>query len=395
MQKECEYCGRSFNCKRRSKKYCSGNCKQMAYYKRNGLVLAGHSVFSSASIKNVKYDTVKDVKYDAKENITESLVNTIAERLLILIENRIDKNSANFREHCSVQPYFALNDKPSFDKCNSCTYKGFAKQHGVTVKENMRATVKASVHTVAKPLVEMRSMQKIKRKKQRELTKVEAISLQNERTSAQDSLTEELEFALRNFTVASDAIPGVEFNDSKKSNASSKPFGQIKNNEEVTNTENSNDLLTVEADSANVKYEWVESSFLKHVEDYLIADNYDLQKYQSSTAHMEMLECFKCLLWTVVQLSNRSEVDSYTLQEIVFAYSQLIQSENFKSLSEQFPYRSLILEIQQKISNVANASQCNGPFQIRLSVQRKAMLIASRFKMGNYIKDVKFKEIFY
>jgi hypothetical protein len=41
MEKTCLYCKEPFKEERSTKKYCSDNCKQMAYFIRNGLVLAG------------------------------------------------------------------------------------------------------------------------------------------------------------------------------------------------------------------------------------------------------------------------------------------------------------------------------------------------------------------
>ena len=81
MESTCLYCGGHFTAIRSSKKYCSDNCKQMAYFKRNGLVLSGTTevepslqvpvVNSKPSITDevsVKYDKEKDiVKYDNEE----------------------------------------------------------------------------------------------------------------------------------------------------------------------------------------------------------------------------------------------------------------------------------------------------------------------------------------
>lgn len=81
MESTCLYCGGHFTAIRSSKKYCSDNCKQMAYFKRNGLVLSGTNevepslqepvVNVKPSITDdviVKYDNEKDtVKYDNEE----------------------------------------------------------------------------------------------------------------------------------------------------------------------------------------------------------------------------------------------------------------------------------------------------------------------------------------
>ena len=81
MESTCLYCEGHFTAIRSSKKYCSDNCKQMAYFKRNGLVLSGTAEVEPSlqvpvvSVKpintnevSVKYDKEKDtVKYGNKE----------------------------------------------------------------------------------------------------------------------------------------------------------------------------------------------------------------------------------------------------------------------------------------------------------------------------------------
>lgn len=77
MIKQCEYCGETFVCQRISRKYCSDNCKQMAYYKRNGFTPAGEqrsgklyspqpptSQSGDEGFDSVKY--VNDVKHTVK-----------------------------------------------------------------------------------------------------------------------------------------------------------------------------------------------------------------------------------------------------------------------------------------------------------------------------------------
>ncbi|MBA2611174.1 MAG: hypothetical protein H0U95_04330 [Bacteroidetes bacterium] len=83
MESTCLYCEGHFTAIRSSKKYCSDNCKQMAYFKRNGLVLSGTIEVESSivvpevtvkpSITNeiiVKYDKEKDTVKYANEELT-------------------------------------------------------------------------------------------------------------------------------------------------------------------------------------------------------------------------------------------------------------------------------------------------------------------------------------
>jgi hypothetical protein len=79
MESTCLYCEGHFTAIRSSKKYCSDNCKQMAYFKRNGLVLSGTTEVEPSlqvPIVNVKPVTTDEVnvKYD-KEKDTVKYVN--------------------------------------------------------------------------------------------------------------------------------------------------------------------------------------------------------------------------------------------------------------------------------------------------------------------------------
>jgi hypothetical protein len=83
MESTCLYCGEHFTAVRSSKKYCSDNCKQMAYFKRNGLVLSGTTEAEPSlqvpvvTVKpdntnevSVKYDKEKDTVKYGKEELT-------------------------------------------------------------------------------------------------------------------------------------------------------------------------------------------------------------------------------------------------------------------------------------------------------------------------------------
>jgi len=73
MESTCLYCEGHFTAIRSSKKYCSDNCKQMAYFKRNGLVLSGTTEVEpslNVPVVSVKPAATNDVsvKYDKEKN---------------------------------------------------------------------------------------------------------------------------------------------------------------------------------------------------------------------------------------------------------------------------------------------------------------------------------------
>lgn len=75
MQRTCLYCGASFRAKRATRKYCSDNCKQLAYFKRNGMVFGVNGLQPSPDPATnftvnpiVKPDNVKSVNQSSVKN---------------------------------------------------------------------------------------------------------------------------------------------------------------------------------------------------------------------------------------------------------------------------------------------------------------------------------------
>jgi hypothetical protein len=52
MQRNCLHCGAPFKAKRATKKYCSDNCKQLAYFQRNGMMFGLNSVKPEDQVKD-------------------------------------------------------------------------------------------------------------------------------------------------------------------------------------------------------------------------------------------------------------------------------------------------------------------------------------------------------
>ncbi|MBA2611369.1 MAG: hypothetical protein H0U95_05305 [Bacteroidetes bacterium] len=105
MIKKCEYCQSEFTSKRMTRKYCSDNCKQMAYFKRSGTTLC--ELKSEPSILVVP--SIKDSKI-----IQQEILNEIAVKVMQLIELRETEQKQNIMSHaiCNVEPFsFNLKNK--------------------------------------------------------------------------------------------------------------------------------------------------------------------------------------------------------------------------------------------------------------------------------------------
>lgn len=100
MKKKCLYCDAEIDCKRLTKKYCNDNCKQLAYFKRNGLQLSGKPEINLVPIISAQPE-VKNSKV-----IQEEIMNEIAMKVFQLIELReADREKIKTASLCKAEPF--------------------------------------------------------------------------------------------------------------------------------------------------------------------------------------------------------------------------------------------------------------------------------------------------
>jgi hypothetical protein len=139
MEKECAHCGERFVAKRKSKLYCSDNCKQLAYYKRNGLLLQGNR---SQHTPLEGHGIVKDVK------VSPALSESFIARLNALIEEEVQRRLAErvsaddiVKQKGTVKPYFTESDNSIFAiQDNAGGSHNADYSHEVDVKDDIDTT---------------------------------------------------------------------------------------------------------------------------------------------------------------------------------------------------------------------------------------------------------------
>ncbi len=102
MIKTCLHCGKPMQSQRNTKKYCSDNCKQLAFYKRSGLALSGLSDNDNFLVTD---------KQHAEEPFISSKINELTHK---------ENFKEPITENLSTKP---LNDKPSVTVNDSFTIK--------------------------------------------------------------------------------------------------------------------------------------------------------------------------------------------------------------------------------------------------------------------------------
>jgi hypothetical protein len=161
IHNNCLNCKRHFTAKRASRKYCSDNCKQMAYFKRNGLVLSGNPLVpahvkylppvpAKESVRysepkhermdNVKYETKPTGKENVKYNLDFNVNNTMLDALIIRLTREMDQKLARSIESVKqelevkyesrmIKPNLTLDDKLILKQlCNPVPFSRFTNK---------------------------------------------------------------------------------------------------------------------------------------------------------------------------------------------------------------------------------------------------------------------------
>lgn len=100
MKKRCLYCDAEIDCKRLTKKYCNDNCKQLAYFKRNGLQLSDKAEIKVKSVVSVMPEV------NNSKTVQEEIMNEIAIKVIQLIELReADREKNKSTSLCKAEPF--------------------------------------------------------------------------------------------------------------------------------------------------------------------------------------------------------------------------------------------------------------------------------------------------
>ncbi len=100
MKKRCLYCDAEIDCKRLTKKYCNDNCKQLAYFKRNGLQLSDKAEIKVKSVVSVMPEV------NNSKTVQEEIMNEIAIKVIQLIELReADREKNKSASLCKAEPF--------------------------------------------------------------------------------------------------------------------------------------------------------------------------------------------------------------------------------------------------------------------------------------------------
>jgi len=101
----------------------------------------------------------------------------------------------------------------------------------------------------------------------------------------------------------------------------------------------------------------------------------------------------RCLLESLIRLSNYSTVDYDNILKVKEAFTALIGSSQFKRLPSNYPFTIFIKEMEQKLALIAKQHKHCESIRFRLTANRKVELIAIRFMLADFVPPIKFSEL--
>lgn len=454
MQKRCTYCDQPFRSPRSNRKYCSDNCRQMAYYARNGFLQAqgqrvgsvdGGSYIQAPVI--VKYNgrpAVKDVKYvkpvqtaNAKQGgevISEAMLATLAERILSLIEKRIDqkletvkyglsdtvkhinvKEPLNVKDRASVKRNFTSNILAGTLDSTMCRVQPFAGLYGnsLSVKHDSGDIVKDDIDavkyesTLRYPALTVKDDTDLTDDSENELEHVQVQELMDDddNDSPDVEMEEDQDEYMEQEQSEDETLKrGPASCNLRQHFTSTTDRKDIDEDTDIAPADIRKDVIVKNVNKLPVnrkdEYEWIEPAISEEITDFL-------KKRPSIDTHLEALgigderrDCVKaltyskCLIRNVIRLSDGPAVNAETFVALTNTFTKLVRSNLFTSLPVWFDaYTSTICNLQSKLRSMGMACEDNEPVRIRLSRNMKAQLMAIRFDLDYYVGDISFKEI--
>jgi len=162
-----------------------------------------------------------------------------------------------------------------------------------------------------------------------------------------------------------------------------------------------NDSFTIKPSQEEKPYECVRSKIVDSIADYI--DNSEAlfmfqcpEKYWGAytlpTVKWVSLR-LRCLIESLIKLSNISAIDNDSMIAIRNAFTALINSGQFRRLPTNYPYTALIKDLEQKLAFIAKQYKHAESIQFRLTQKRKVELIGNRYILADFVPAIKFSEM--
>jgi hypothetical protein len=101
----------------------------------------------------------------------------------------------------------------------------------------------------------------------------------------------------------------------------------------------------------------------------------------------------KCLVESMIKLTDAPFIDRNTLFQIAEGFYLLKKSKHFSCLPSSYPHKEIIEELQEKMTLLAKANKNHEKIKFKMSPKRKAILIAVRYQIGDFVPRIHFSHL--
>ena len=101
---------------------------------------------------------------------------------------------------------------------------------------------------------------------------------------------------------------------------------------------------------------------------------------------------YRCLVECLLTFSEMPFIDTDDLKEVCNAFTTLINSKYFNSLTSHYPYTKEIVWLRDTIKNLCLSAD-EEELSLRFKKDTKLRLIATRWEMANYVPKISFTQL--
>ncbi|WP_143708767.1 hypothetical protein [[Flexibacter] sp. ATCC 35208] len=101
----------------------------------------------------------------------------------------------------------------------------------------------------------------------------------------------------------------------------------------------------------------------------------------------------RCLLENILRLSNMPSIPNETLVLLRDSFADMVAARPYRQLPADYPYTALVKDIIHNLDRIVYNVKPKGDTRFRLTLNRKASLIACRFTLAAMVPLVKFREL--
>lgn len=164
------------------------------------------------------------------------------------------------------------------------------------------------------------------------------------------------------------------------------------------NQSDSNKQVKITAPQTEQKYEPYESRILNLIHDRINDDRKLMALNTCINTHEDIHSYWmgirlRCLAECLLLFSEAKFTRISDLMELCNAFTQVRKSIHYQNLSDVFPYKSLIEDINHKLKSLCIKAQKSEQIKFRLKEQDKIELIAVRYELTQFFRKEKFSQL--